>query len=76
MERPSWKLRVVAGQPARHPAGEVLMAQASTRLQDYPPELPRDADLSPDWFAREMATAFSQNRVMVRFLADLPPTIL
>ena len=52
------------------------MAQAPPRLQECPPELPRDADLSPDWFAREMATAFSQNRVMVRFLADLPPTIL
>ena len=45
-----------------------------TPLLDHCPEtLPRAAYLSPDWFARELATIWARNRVSAGRLADLAP---
>ena len=46
-------------------------------LLDHCPEtLPRAAYVSPDWFAREQATIWARNWVMVGRLEDLPPGTL
>jgi Rieske 2Fe-2S family protein len=48
-------------------------APASPRLTHCPPTLPREAYLSPDWFAREIRSIFSRHWVMTGRLNDLPP---
>jgi len=45
----------------------------SPRLDHCPEGLPRDAYLSPDWFAREMAAVFGSQWVCAGRLADLTP---
>ena len=45
----------------------------SPRLGHCPEGLPRDAYIDDAWFAREMATVFSHNWVMVGRLADFQP---
>lgn len=45
----------------------------SPRLDHSPPSLPRDAYLSADWFAREMASVFAVQWVCAGRLSDFPP---
>ncbi len=45
----------------------------SPRLDHCPEGLPREAYLSPDWFAREMASVFARNWTFAGRLVDLPP---
>lgn len=45
----------------------------SPRLTHCPETLPREAYMSPDWYAREMQTIFARNWIMVGRLADLAP---
>ncbi len=54
--------------PHRHPE--------SPLLDHCPLTLPREAYLSPDWYAREQRSIWNRHWVMVGRLADLPPGTL
>jgi glycine betaine catabolism A len=45
----------------------------SPRLDHCPPSLPREAYLAEDWYAREMATIFARQWMLVGRLADIAP---
>lgn len=48
------------------------MPHAQPLLDHCPEGLPREAYVSPDWFAREMATVFARGWICAGRLADLP----
>lgn len=49
------------------------MTEASPRLDHCPPSLPRGAYLDPGWYAKEMATLWSRQWVMVGRAGDFAP---